>query len=597
MSATGLLPLMLLLLGGHVGPRLGLPPLPEDPLLARMAPAEPLWYFSCAGVAEPDPRSSNQTEQTLAEPEVRDFLHAVNKALSDAIRQGAPPTPQGELLGAEGPKLIRALLTHPAAAFVSKLAVGRQGLEVSGGIVIATGAQTDELKAILEKLQQTIVHTAGTTTNGFSSQWREFPSPPGVPRIEWGFRDSYLIVGVGESSAEATWSRRRGPPPAWLTTLKKKLAIERISTVQYVNVKKAFAEAESLVCVVQARMLMEALDLGNVRQFTAVSGLDGAGYVYKSWLRVDGKPGGALTLLGPEPLSAADLAPIPKDATFAIALRVNPVRNWQSAVAAVSRIDAPVGDQLREHFKSLESALMRPIKVDFLDTLGDSMCIYNSPNEGGLLVTGLTIVAPLKDRDRLLKTNERLVHLLQRTATIAPTDPQVVAINESTFKKQKIYSVDLNDSQISAPLTPTWCITDKQLIVSLSPQNIRAILSRDPAAGSLADLPVVAEKLKSDRPVLLGYEDTAAILKITYPLLQIFGAAEFKDLRDDGIDLDPGSIPSMGSLIHHVRPSVSTLSREDDGLVFVSRQSLPIDLTPCELIALFTSDGIVLPAF
>ena len=57
-----------LALGGMLtGLPLGVPPLPEDPALSRIAPDECLWYFTSAGMATPDPASENQAEQLLAE--------------------------------------------------------------------------------------------------------------------------------------------------------------------------------------------------------------------------------------------------------------------------------------------------------------------------------------------------------------------------------------------------------------------------------------------------------------------------------------------------------------------------------------------------
>ncbi len=146
-----------LLFGGQFGLPLGLPPLPRDPVLARVAPEECLWYFSSSGVAEPDPKSKNQTEQLLAEPEVREFVGTLNNLFDRAIKKGAPPTLPGQVLGEEGPKLINALLTHPAAAFIAKLSASPQApiqsRDIAGGIVVATGRETDELKATLERVE------------------------------------------------------------------------------------------------------------------------------------------------------------------------------------------------------------------------------------------------------------------------------------------------------------------------------------------------------------------------------------------------------------------------------------------------------------
>ena len=61
--------LMALMLGGGVGLPLGVPPLPEDPRLANVAPEECLAYFASGGMAKPQASSPNQTEQLFAEPE------------------------------------------------------------------------------------------------------------------------------------------------------------------------------------------------------------------------------------------------------------------------------------------------------------------------------------------------------------------------------------------------------------------------------------------------------------------------------------------------------------------------------------------------
>lgn len=175
------------------------------------------------------------------------------------------------------------------------------------------------MKSTLAKLEQTLLGAAAPV--GDNSNWHKLPSPPGAPTIEWGFRDKYLIVGIGAGSAEAIAKRRGGEPPAWLTAVKKYLPVERVSTVHYLNVKKLVAATAPMMGP-QGQAIVDALGLGNVRQFANVSGLEGTGCLSKSWVQVDGEPNGLLSLFGAEPLTAADLRPIPKDASFAAVARV-----------------------------------------------------------------------------------------------------------------------------------------------------------------------------------------------------------------------------------------------------------------------------------
>lgn len=579
------LSLALVLLGGQAGAPLSLPPLPPDPVMAHVAPADCMWYLSWSGVAEPDAKSSNQTEQLLAEPEVRNFIHVVGRALSSAIRKGAPPTPEGRLLGAEGPHLIYVLLTHPAAAFISKAGMGPQGLDVEGGIIVGAGDETDKVKATLEKLEAALLKP-GPNATGDKAVWHAIPTNPGMPKLEWGFRGKYLIVGIGDGSADAISARTDGPEPEWLSAIKKKLPVERVSIVHYLNVNKTIAAAAPMLGL-RGPSIIEGLGFDKVKQFANVSGLDASGCVSKSWLQVDGDPSGLLTIFGPEPLTAAELAPIPKDASLAVAARVHPAQLWTTILGMIDKIDAETKGQVDDGISQMESALGFHLQEDLLQTLGDYWCIYNSPSEGGLIITGLTVVATVKDHDRLIKTNDLLVRAATRSATApgAAGSPDVT-VSETTFAKQKIFSLKLFHGEM--PFVPSWCITDKHLVVALSPQNIRAFLSRSPSPGSLADLPSVADKLKAKDTVLLTYQDTAGIMKITYPVLQMLATAELSALEREGLDIDPTTLPSLACVIRHVEPATSTLLREKDGLVYISRQSMPVDMTLSGLIPAWT---------
>ena len=329
----------------------------------------------------------------------------------------------------------------------------------------------------------------------------------------------------------------------------------------------------------QGQTIVDALGLGNVQQFANVSGLEGTGCLSKSRVQVDGEANGLLSLFGAEPLTAADLRPIPKDASFAAVARVSPARLWTMFVQTMMKIDAPSGEELARGIKLMEATLGFRLQEDLLDTLGDSVCVYNSPGEGGLIFTGLTVVVPVKNRARLAKSNEQLVQAVNQALAGQPRNlfGGGPTLNHTIFRKQKFFC--LAASGEGMPFDLCWCVADKELILSLSPQNIRAMISRDAAAESLADLPIVAAKLKTGSPLLISYQDTAGTLKITYPMVQMFANMAFGQMQREGLDLDGSVLPSLASILRHAEPGISTLSREKDGLVFASQQSMPIDTT------------------
>jgi hypothetical protein len=577
---------VMLLLGGQVGLPLGLPPLPDDPVLSHTAPEECLLYFSWSGVAEPDAKSTNQTEQMLAEPEVKQFIETVGKALGAAIKKGAPATPQGQVLGQHGPKLIHALLTHRTALFISKVEKGQRGPQVFGGVIISTGDQTEEIEASLEKIEKVLA--LAPSIGSAPERWHRLLISPDSLHIEWAVQGKYLIVGIGPGSGDSIVRRMNGETPAWLSTLKQKLRVERVSTVFYLNVKKGLELAGPLVGEPEMRQILEALGVANIRTIASSSGLEGTGCLSKIWIETAGDPSGVFTMFGPEPLKAADLATIPKDASFAAVARVHPSKLYDAVFEGIKKISPDAATSRAAELAQTEAMLGFRLKRDLFDVLGDTWCVYNSPGEGGLLLTGLTIVAPVKDRDRLAKTNDRLIELARPSA--AAGGP---AIKETKFRGQRIFFVNSVGNEFM-PFAPAWCVSDTHLILSLSPQNVRAFLSRDAAAGSLADLPAVAERLKAGDAVLLTYQDTAGMMKITYPVLQIFLTLGFSEMQREGIDLDPSVLPSLASIIRHVEPGVGMLVREKNGLVYVSRQSLPVNVGLPVLIGATTLFGFAM---
>ena len=66
--------------------------------------------------------------------------------------------------------------------------------------------------------------------------------------------------------------------------------------------------------------LSRLLPVGLAAGLAAVTGLEKEGFVSRSQVKIDGKPAGVFSVVADKPLSETDLAPIPKDATLALAV-------------------------------------------------------------------------------------------------------------------------------------------------------------------------------------------------------------------------------------------------------------------------------------
>jgi hypothetical protein len=576
----------LLIFGGGLPLPLSLPPLPEDPVMASVAPEECLWYLSWSGTAKADAASKNQTEQLLAEEEVQRFGAELEHRTVAALREHA----EGEraIVAQEVPKLAKIALTRPAALFVSDFKLGQSGPDIQGGMIINLGDQTDDVKGSLDRLA-----TLLPPGNGPAGKWQRIPTPPGAPVVEWGIDGKYLIVGIGEGSADGIVARTKGTPPNWLVAIRKRLPVERPAIIHFLNIKKIVAlvqEAGGPGRGVPPQVL-DALGVNNLTSLASVSGLDGSGWTSRELLGMDGTPSGIFNLTGDEPLAPADLASIPEDATFAFAARLDLDRVCRGVSSIAGKIDPRARLKLEQGLALAENHLGIDLSRDIFKAIGDTWCVYSAPSEGGLLVTGLTIVAPVRDRERLVKAEDRLRAIANAAIGPPPGGPNSFGprpesiIADFEFRGNQVHFINFVGRPM--PVAPAWCITDKELIVSLSPQTIKAHLSRPAGAKSLAEVPVVAHLFDGqERPIHIAYADTATMVRTLYPLVQFAFDAISSESQREGIQLDASILPSAAAILPHLTPSVSTATKTKDGLLVVRRGALPMEFETLPLMSI-----------
>ncbi len=575
--------LILLGLSGGAGLPLGLPPGPEDPAVAAAAPEECLFYLSWAGSAKPDPKSTNQLEQLIAEPEIQQFVAEVERRVREGLRAAAArEDPQTAALVDELVGLVKTALTSPGAIYAGKLDVGREPPpRIQAGAVFNLGEDAAKTRTLLEKHRKLLGEDDVKTVQIGGETFYRIKPAPDAPVFTWGVHGKYFILGIGEGEAEAIVKRMSGSPPAWLAQIRRQLTVERPSTVTYVNVKKIVAMIEaSFRGSSDWQLLIRVLGLNNFTYLASVSGLDETGFVSKTLLAMEKPDGDVLSFLGRKPLEAKDLGPIPKDATLALAARFDAARFWEMLFGLAK--DLPqVGDSVALQLGETEKKLGFRIREDLLQSLGDVWCIYNSPGEGGLVLTGLTAVVPLKDPDRAAAAHAKLLAFWNISAAMKAVGPdrpgaraRPAPIQHVRFAGQTIFTV--NPPEMGFPFAPSWCLTDKELIVSLFPQNVKAYLSRGPDFQSLAAAPEVAELFKPESgPVIVGYQDTPELFRLIYPIVQIAAKFMLGELRREGIDVDLSILPSAASINKHLRPAVKAVRRTKDGIEVTVKQSLP----------------------
>ncbi len=569
--------LMILTLGGGVP--VVMPPLEADAGMMSVAPQECMFYASWYGVADPVAGSGNSTEALMAEPQVQEFLRTVTGAIESLVTD--PNVPRDMREGADVfLPLFKNLYQRPVTLYFGGIEMPN-GLvgppDVDGAIVVHCGARKESLVGSMQKLEALFAASTNLQVNEIDrsgTKFRKFMLPPDAPEMGWGISGDYLVFAVGANTFDDVLRRisaKRGPPQ-WLQDVHTKLSVDRPEFAQYFNVAKAI-ETLNLVMPIGGEdvgRVTQALGLNSIRHIATVQGYDTQSVVSKTHVATIGPPHGVLELLVGEPLSIGDLRGIPADANLAYVLKMDMEAKLNKMTSLARSVDPGAGDMFEQAIAEFGQEFGLDLREDLFGPLGDVIRVYNSPESGGLLFTGLTVVADVDDANRLQATHERLLTMLRQSFDRYGDD---VAVNEYNFGGTTIYHLSLGSE---APLAPAWCLTENKLVFGLYPQSVKAFLSGDSSGSSLAENKnVQALFADGNAPYLISYQDTRDIIRTVYPFVQIFAPIMADELRREGFNFDIASIPSANAVLPHLTPSVSACKSTSDGLLFESHQSVP----------------------
>jgi hypothetical protein len=147
--------------------------------------------------------------------------------------------------------------------------------------------------------------------------------------------------------------------------------------------------------------------------------------------------------------------------------------------------------------------------------------------------------------------------------------PPLPVIRSAPFGDRTVFWLD--NAQVAVfPLA--WCANGHELVLSATPQNIKAYLARGNDYQSLAAAPEVARQFSgASSPAMLGCLDTPRIFELLYP----FAPLVLQGLKGSGLDFDVSLLPSAPSIRRHLRPELAVLRRTPAGIEQTTYECLP----------------------
>ncbi|MFM9058286.1 MAG: DUF1559 domain-containing protein [Planctomycetaceae bacterium] len=561
---------------GLLGLPIAVPPLPPDPVVERAAPEECLFHLSTAGLAAAKGDAKNLTERMLADPEVREFLAGVAAQLSGAARSATPAPPE---MTAAIATLVEAVLTRPLAISLEKFRppVEAGPPEISATVVLRVGDEGPAIAKAAEALLAPFMQEAPQEVRIGGGTWQQsqflFLGP-----FSWGLNDGSYVLALGPGALEGLVARlgdQARKAPAWKADLEKRMPVARRSTLTYLDAGAVVKILSGLEAPDRDRFLavLDATGIAKLDSVGAITGMTDEGVSSGLWLGFQGAPSGLFakpaTGIGPR-----ELGRVPADATLAQAWSLDLSRTLATLLDVVAAADPDAVAEFRKALEQLRAVAGIDIDAHVLKPLGPDWTVLSVPAPGGLL-PNLAIVAGVRDRPTFARTHKALLGILRNAVAANPDGPRVT-VREIPYRGQTLFCLEVAGPDMAFPVTPTWCLADDRLVVTLSPQLMKTLLARDAADGGIAKLPQVREALGDGAPALVGVMDPVSLVGSLCGLYEMAAPVARSMLRQQGIAIDLPQLPPSTTIMPYVRPSVSVVRHEADGILVRSTGSLPL---------------------
>ena len=473
--------------------------------------------------------------------------------------------------------LVETLLSRPVAIYIDRVEVAPgTSPTVVAGLIVNCGDRKAEIARAVETLEKLVVRVDGKTDDVAGDSdvagvtLHRFAPTPEV-EIHWGFKDEYFLAAAGPNAAVELLARIGGtsPKPQWMTALEKQAAVKRISTIRYLDVNRLIAQVSPLRPDKEFDLagLLDASGVADLSSIGCVAGFSNKGMVDRTFANFKDTPKGLFELLAGKPLTADELKPVPNTAIFAIALRLDPLKVYETLTALADKVNPQSAERFKQTTAGMAQAFGFRLKEDVLGSLGDVWTLHESAVSGPNQLAGLVVTVTLKNKEMLAKIQATALQMLKLQAQSLP-----FSITET--KIGDVPAWQIVPVQTGAA-SPAWAIAGDRLIVAGSLDGLKTQIGQEAGSASLADLPAVASRLKTE-PIMVSYQNTKAIVEQSIGLLRTYGPFGAALLDQQGIKFEMPALPEFKMIASHVLPRTSTLRIAKQSIISEAFETVPL---------------------
>jgi len=590
--------LILMMMSGGLfssGGMLGMPPGERDAALVKCPPADSVIYVEWSSRSFGKPGAPG-IDGLAADPEIQLFIKNLDQSIRTLVEQEtANGQPEEQILGKVLPPLIKSLLVRPGCLYADLDAKAVVKLKEEDGpelqsfagmvmaglratLIINAGKDADAMTKQIEQLLDLVPpQLAIERTQNLQRQKIPLPLPGGQLTVHR--HKNYLIVGYGKGTIDTAIAGLTGKSKGLtsnkrFTAAMKRVAMERTGGVTWVDVN-------GLVTKVSQALGAQGAMIAGMAKMTGVDAIDSiascTGVVdgqitTKNYVITGGRTDGVLSLFSGRAIKSADFSQIPADADFVLAGSLSAPKILDAVRDIVGKADPQSKEFLEATLQQLEDELGVSFDKDVFQAFGDLWTVYDSPSAGGVLLSAPVLALEIRDAK---KANMVFTQLMKVFKDALPGEYGGGRRRRGVFLAQSIFYVNTVGNDV--PVAPSFCLTEKQLIVTLHPQTLKAHL-RFLAAKEKSFAARVGKELKLPEGELLSltYFDTKSLVRYLYAMAPYFGQIMFSKMQQEGFPMDVFSLPSARAILPYVGTSLSATVRTKDGILVDSQSALPI---------------------
>ncbi len=397
----------------------------------------------------------------------------------------------------------------------------------------------------------------------------------------WAASKSHFVLALGNASAERLLACINGA-----ATLAEDAEFRRVLPKVEVDAGEwGLTAYANLGAVMNAVLRMDADDSSdspNVNQLAAALHLDDlkgcVAHVGPSsygahgslFLHIEQPDRGLARFWHQAPLSDDDLAIVPRDASYASVSNLDLAALWTALRGTLEDVEPDAIAQIDGGVAMATQFLGFSLTEQLLPALGDTWVLVDAPSHGGLLFTGMVLIAETRDA-------AALQGMLNRSIEVA-AGPLAQAGIRLTRKSMTLDGRTIEHVLVGGwpvPVSPAWTFVGDRWIFGLFPQTVAAAARQvDPKTrgDSMADDPdfAAARALLPPKLTAVTYADSWFWHRLWYLVRQL-GETAIASMSDGSPHaLDLAGLPVYADLAGSARRQIGAYALDEEGVLYRS---------------------------